>query len=112
MTLSKELLSFLERLVDRMDAAELRGANKAQSVPLDKKTWPELVNAHFESDKEILWSEVCQLHAQGWIRIAPQSATRSASGYDQNVRVSVLSPSEVRIAVKRPYRDFPRSQVR
>lgn len=104
MTFSKELLSFLERLVDRMDKAEQRGANKAQSVPLDKKTWPELVNAHFESDKEILWSEARQLHDQGWIRITPQSATRSASGYDQNVRVSVLSPSEVRIAVKRPER--------
>lgn len=101
MKLSTELLSFLERLVDRMDAAELRGASKAQSLPLTRKTWPELVDARFESDKEALWAEACQLHAKGWIRLTPQAATRSVSGYAQDVRVSVLSPSEVRLAVGR-----------
>ncbi len=104
MTLSRELMSFLERLVDRMDAAELRGASKAQSVPLNIKTWPELVDARFESDKEALWAEACELHARGWIRVTPQAATRSASGYAKEVRVSVLSPSEVRVAVGRPER--------
>lgn len=104
MKLSKELLSFLERLVDRMDAAELRGTNKAQSVPLNNKTWPELVTASFESDKEALWADACQLHTRGWIRLTPESATRSASGYGQGVRVRVLSPSEVRVAVGRPER--------
>ena len=49
----------------------------------------------------MLWSEACLLHAQGWIRVTPQSATRSASGYAQDIRVSVLSPSEVRVAVGR-----------
>lgn len=104
MTLSNEILSFLERLVDRMDAAELRGANKAQSVPLNIKTWPELVDARFESDKEALWAELCQLNAQGWIRVTPLASTCSASGYAQDVRVSVHSPSEVRVAVGRPER--------
>ena len=104
MTLSKELLSFLERLVDRMDAAELRGAIRAQSVPLNIKTWPELVDARFESDKEALWAEVCQLHVRGWIRVTPEAAARSASGYARDIRVSVLNPLEVRAAVGRAER--------
>ena len=104
MTLSRELMSFLERLVDRMDAAELRGASKAQSVPLNIKTWPELVDARFESDKEALWAEACELHARGWIRVTRQAATRSASGSAREEWVSVLSPSEVRVAVGRPER--------
>ena len=104
MTLSRELLSFLERLVDRMDAAELRGASKAQSVPLNIKTWPELVDSRFESDKEGLWAEVCQLHARGWIRVTPEAAASSASGYARDIRVSVLDPLEVRAAVGRAER--------
>lgn len=104
MKLSKELLSFLERLVDRMDSAELRGSNKAQSVPLNMRTWPELIDARFESDKETLWAEACQLQALGWLRLTPPAAARSASGYAQDVRVSVISPSEVRAAVGRPER--------
>ncbi len=104
MKLSKELLSFLERLVDRMDAAELRGASKAQSVPLTRKTWPELVDARFESDKEALWAEMCQLHARGWIRVAPEAAARSASGYASDIRFSVLDPQWVRAAVGRAER--------
>lgn len=104
MTLSRELVSFLERLVDRMDAAELRGASKAQSVPLNIKTWPELVEARYESDKEGLWAEACQLHALGWIRLTPEAAARSTSGYARDVRVSVLNPLEVRSAVGRAER--------
>lgn len=104
MTLSRELLSFLARLVDRMDAAELRGASKAQSVPLNIKTWPELVEARFESDKEVLWAEVCQLHTRGWIRVTPEAAARSASGYAMDIRVSVLDPLVVRAAVGRTER--------
>lgn len=104
MTLSKELQSFLARLVDRMDAAELRGASKVQSVPLNSKTWPELVDACFESDKEVLWGELCQLDARGWLEVKPRSATSSSSGYAQDVRVSVLVPSEIRMSVGRPER--------
>ncbi|MDO9569526.1 MAG: DUF2220 family protein [Hydrogenophaga sp.] len=98
---SRDLLHFLGRLVDRLDAAELRGAGKAQSILLNAKTWPELVNARFESDKEVLWEEACQLHRLGWIQIAPPTAVRSSSGYAQCVRVSVIEPSEVRGAVGR-----------
>lgn len=104
MTPSKELQSFLGRLVDRIDAAELRGASKAQSVPLNIRTWPELVDARFESDKEVLWAEVCQLHVRGWIRVTPEAAARSASGYARDVRISVLDPQEVRAAVGRAER--------
>lgn len=87
-----------------MDAAELRGASKAQSVPLNSKTWPELVEACFESDKEGLWAEVCQLHTRGWIRVTPEAAARSASGYAMDIRVSVLDPLGVRAAVGRAER--------
>jgi hypothetical protein len=104
MKLSKELLSFLDRLVDRMDAAELRGAGKAQSVPLSIKTWPELVNASFESDKEALWAEACQLHSRGWIRVTPEKAVGSTSGYARDIRISVLDPLAVRAAVGRAER--------
>ncbi len=104
MTPSREVLNFMGRLVDRLDAAELRGASKAQSVPLNNKTWPELVDARFESDKESLWAEVCQLHNLGWIRVAPEAAVRSTSGYALNARVSVLDPFLVRAAVGRAER--------
>ena len=104
MPLSADVLNFLGRLVDRLDSAERRGAGRAQSVPLNLKTWPELVTARFESDKEALWAEVRQLHVQGWIRLAPEAAARSSSGYAWDVKVSVLRPAEVREAVGRTER--------
>lgn len=104
MKLSQEVRRFLERLVDRLDAAEQRGANKAQSVMLNSRTWPELVGASYESDKEVLWEEARQLHARGWIRVTPEAAAHSVSGYALDVRVSVLNGTEVRAAVGRPER--------
>lgn len=99
--MSKELQALLGRLVDRLDDAERRGSSKAQSVALNAKLWPELVNAPFESDKEVLWEEVLRLHSKGWLRVAPVAAARSVSGYAQDVRLSVLDPLAVREAVGR-----------
>lgn len=104
MKLSQEVLRFLERLVDRLDAAEQRGASKAQSVPLNSRVWPELVSASYESDKEVLWEGARRLHAKGWIRLIPEAAAHSVAGYAQDVRVSVLNGTEVRAAVGRPER--------
>ena len=101
MKLSEELLRLLGRLVDRLEAAELRGAGKAQSVALNSRTWPEMMNAPFESDKEVLWDELRQLHAKGWVRLVPETAARSVSGYAQDVRVSVCDAIGVRAAVGR-----------
>ncbi|WP_298453466.1 Wadjet anti-phage system protein JetD domain-containing protein [Acidovorax sp.] len=104
MKLSSGALSFLGRLVDRLDAADKRGAERAQSVALSSKIWPELVEAHFESDKAALWEEAQLLHSQGWVRITPEIAARSPAGYAQDVRFTVLLPEEVRKSVGRPER--------
>lgn len=104
MDLTSETKSLLGRLVDRLDAADKRGAERAQSVALSAKIWPELVEAHFESDKAVLWEEARLLHSLGWIRIIPETAARSPAGYAQQVRFTVLSAEEVRKAVGRPER--------
>ena len=104
MDLTSETKSLLGRLVDRLDAADKRGAERAQSVALRAKIWPELVEAHFESDKAALWEEARLLHSLGWIRITPESAARSPAGYAQDVRFTVLSAEEVRKTVGRPER--------
>jgi hypothetical protein len=98
---SPEVRKLLERLVDRLDAAEQRGSGKAQSVPLDNRLWPELVNAPLESDKEAVWKEARNLHDRKWIRLAPESAAKSPYGYAQSVRVSIVDPVAIRHAVGR-----------
>lgn len=104
MDLTPETKNFLGRLVDRLDAADKRRAERAQSVALSSKIWPELVEAHFESDKAALWEEARLLHSRGWIRITPDIAARSPAGYAQQVRFTVLLVEEVRKAVGRPER--------
>ncbi len=104
MDLTLETKNLLGRLVDRLDAADKRGAERAQSVALSAKIWPELVEARFESDKAALWEEAQLLHSRGWIRITPEAAARSPAGYAQQVRFTVLSVEEVRKAVGRPER--------
>ena len=104
MDLTSETKNFLGRLVDRLDAADKRGAERAQSVALSSKIWPELVEALFESDKAALWEEAQLLHSRGWIRISPETAARSPAGYARDVRFAVLLPEEVREAVGRPER--------
>lgn len=98
---SAAVQSLLGRLVDRLDAAELRGSIRAQSVPLNERLWPELFNAPYESDKELMWEQARQLHRAGWLMFAPESATRSVGGYAQNVRVSVLDGPAIRAVVGR-----------
>lgn len=101
---SPEVLELLGLLVDRLDAAEARGAARAQSVPLNEATWPALKAVAYESEKEILWAEVRQLHARGWIQIKPESAAKSTAGYSGGARVTVLALEAVRAAVGRPQR--------
>jgi hypothetical protein len=99
--LSAEIQSLLGRLVDRLDAAELRGSGRAQSVPLNELLWPELFNARYESDREFLWEQARELHRTGWVKLSPESAAGSVGGYAQNVRVSVLDGPAIRAAVGR-----------
>jgi hypothetical protein len=96
-----EVQSLLSRMVDRLDAAELRGSGRAQSVALNERVWPELFNATYESDKEALWGHARQLHSLGWVKLMPDSAARSSSGYDQDVRLSILIPQALREATGR-----------
>lgn len=94
----------LNLLVDRIDSSEVRGAEKLQSVALTEKSWPALYKTPFESAKEGLWANVQQMQRWGWLRVSPDHAARSPSGYASTPRVSVLDPDAIRNAVGRPER--------
>lgn len=98
---AKETQALLNRLVNRLDAAEKRGSSKVQSVLLDEKLWPELFNAPFESRKEDLWGELVEMCQWGWMQAKPESALRSRSGYAQSVRLTVSDETSVRAATGR-----------
>lgn len=100
---SPAVRQLLDLLVDRLDAAEVRGT-KAQSVALTEKTWPALYKAPLESGKEELWEHVGELCAWGWLSAKPEGAAKSRSGYDRSPRVTVLDEAAVRHAVGRPER--------
>jgi hypothetical protein len=87
-----------------MDAAEIRGSTRVQSMRLDESTWPALKAVPFESEKEVLWAEVCQLHKQGWVQLKPEATALTTSGYAKDVRISVANPQAVRAAVGMPER--------
>jgi hypothetical protein len=101
---AKETQALLNRLMDRLDAAEVRGSSKAQSVLLGEKLWPELFNAPFESRKEDLWGQLVEMCRWGWLQAKPESALRSRSGYAQAVRLMVADEPAVRVATGRPER--------
>lgn len=92
--------SLLNKLVDRLDAAEARGSSNAQTVPLNESSWPALYNATMESDKEHLWEQFLKLVEVGWLQVTPATAKRS-DGYDKQPRVKVLSINAVRKATGR-----------
>ena len=95
---------FLNLLVDRMDRSEVRSAGKLQSIALTEKSWPALYRAPFESSKEGLWANVQQMQMWGWLRVSPDQAVRSPSGYALAPRVTVMNADAIRNAVGRPER--------
>lgn len=100
---SPEVLQLLGLLVDRLDAADLRGT-RPQSVALTEKSWPALYTAAFESRKEALWEQLGEMCRLGWIQIKPDGAARARSGYDQSPRVTVVDEAALRAAAGRPER--------
>lgn len=102
--LSPEVASLMGRLVDRLDAAEARGSEKAQSVAFNDRLWPELFRVPYESDKEALWDQIRQIIRLGWLRVSPEVAANKASGYAQVSRISVLDYQAVRASVGRTER--------
>ncbi len=100
---SPEVLQLLGLLVDRLDAADLRGT-RPQSVALTEKTWPALYTAAFESSKEALWEQLGEMYRWGWIQIKPDGAAQARSGYDQSPRVTVVDEAALRAAAGRPER--------
>lgn len=102
--MSEPIQSLLRLVVDRLDAAEVRGAEKAQSIALGERTWPTLYQASFESTKEELWEHVIDMCRWGWFDVRPSTAGRSLSGYSQAPRLTVINVAAVREAVNRPTR--------
>jgi len=97
---SPGLRELLTLLVDRLDSADQRGT-KAQSVPLNERTWPMLYKAQFESGKEDLWEHVGEMCGWGWLGVKPDGAAKARSGYDRAPRVTVLDEVAVRQAIGR-----------
>ena len=101
---SAEVQQLLHRLVDRLDAAELRGSARAQTVPVNKTLWPALFSQTYESEREAIWDQARELHRAGLIAITPDRAVRTSGGYHDSPRISVADPERVRAAVGRPER--------
>lgn len=102
--ISDGIVELLNLLVDRLDAAELRGSGNTQTVALTERTWPTLHKSAFESRKEDLWEHVIEMCQWNWLQVKPESASKSASGYALSPRVKVLNEVAVREAVNRPER--------
>lgn len=100
---SPEVRQLLDLLVDRLDAADLRGT-KAQSVALTEKNWPALYKAEFESRKETFWEHVGEMCEWGWIHVKPDGVAPARSGYDRSPRVTVVDEAALRGAAGRPER--------
>lgn len=101
---SPAVQSLLELVVDRLDSAEGRGSERAQSIALGERTWPALYKAPFESTKEEFWEHLIEMCRWGWFEVRPGAALRSASGYAQAPRLTVTDIAAVREAVGRPER--------
>jgi hypothetical protein len=101
---SDAIQKLLSLLVNRLDAADLRGSAKTQSVALNEKSWPALYQTPLESDKEELWCQVLQLSKWGWMQVKPEAALRSGSGYGLLPRLTILNEREIRHAIGRPER--------
>lgn len=78
---AKETQALLNRLMDRLDAAEEGAVCQRRSLScFSEKLWPELFNAPFESRKEDLWGQLVEMCRWGWLQAKPESALRSRSG--------------------------------
>lgn len=97
------ILALLNRLVDRLDGAELRGSSSAQTVALGERIWPELYRSDFESEKAEHWGRLQELMRLGWVQVTPEAAARSRAGYAVNPqpRIRVIDAAAVRAAVGR-----------
>ncbi len=106
---SPAIQQLLHKLVDKLDAAEARGSASTLALTLNESTWPALYKANFESDKEVLWEQLLQLHSAGWVQISPATSTRSNQGYDAKPKVKVINVESVRTATGRDER--PKSAI-
>lgn len=98
---SPAIQQLLNKLVDKLDAADARGSAGTLGLSLNEKTWPALYEAVMESDKEDLWDRVLELHKAKWLQITPPQAIKSSQGYASNPKAKVLNSEEVRTAVGR-----------
>nr|WP_218247912.1 MULTISPECIES: DUF2220 family protein [unclassified Pseudomonas] len=93
----------LNSLVNRLDAADKRGT-KPNAMVLSETTWPALYRALYESEKEHLWSQIQQLHQNGWIEIKPGRAAMSRAGYALAPKVEIRDSEWLRTATGRTER--------
>ena len=103
------LKPLLNKLIDKLDAAEFRGSAQMQTVALNQSSWPALYCANFESDKEHLWNQLLQLVKIGWLQLSPAAAS-SYNGYALTPRVKILDAKAVRKATGRLVREKTSSE--
>ena len=99
------LKPLLNKLIDKLDAAEVRGSAKMQTVELNQSSWPALYCANFESEKEHLWAQLLRLVKFGWLQLSPAAANCS-DGYAATPRVKILDIEAVRSALGRLAREM------
>lgn len=103
---SPAIQQLLHRLVDRLDAAQARGSSTTLPLSLNETNWPALYKANLESEKEILWEQLLELHGAGWIQIFPLVATKSNQGYDSKPKAKVVNLEAIRMVTGRSERQM------
>lgn len=92
---------FLNLVVDRLDRADADNRSLIRAIRLDRKSFPALYNAEYESEKEQLWGYIEQIASRGWVRIKLDRTQTGKSPYELNPRIEVADEQSIRVAANR-----------
>lgn len=96
--------TLLNRLVDKLDAAQQQERALVRAIRLDARTFPDLFDAEFEEDKERLWEQLMTLVGWGWLSLKLDRAQPGHAPYQRNPRVTLLDEASIREAINRTAR--------
>lgn len=99
-----DVQQLLNRLIDRIEDAELRGSSGVRPLKLDERSFPALYLAELESAREAAWENVTRLEREGWIQVKLDRPTLGTAPYERNPRIAVANEAAIRVATGRPVR--------
>lgn len=102
--MSPAIETLLNRIVDKLDAANAAGRETVRAIKLDAHTFPHLFKAEFEEEKERLWGHLTVLADWGWVTLKLDRAHPGQAPYQRNPRLTVTDAIRLREATNRPAR--------